>query len=152
MHPSVTHCFSPLPPLTLTTITALPSAPPSFPSFSHPLSLTLLSLSPSELGLAHSLLSPTSGSHSHICHYTSIPSLTLSTVTVLPSLTPSHPHCDPHQKEQYGLSFITLRSPPEDSSSHQEQKTTPTQPTLGAFSLKEEPKTLPTGMAVIAWN
>jgi DNA-repair protein XRCC1 len=51
-----------------------------------------------------------------------------------------------NKKEQYGLSFITLHSPPGDSSSQQEdKKTTPTKPTLGAFSLKEEPKPLPTG-------
>ena len=60
------------------------------------------------------------------------------------------------QKEQYGLSFLTLHSPPDDSPppppppppsavTGDEERTTPTQHKLGAFSLKEEPKALPTG-------
>ncbi|CAI8025125.1 DNA repair protein XRCC1 [Geodia barretti] len=55
-----------------------------------------------------------------------------------------------NKKEQYGLSFLTLHSPPDDSSGTGDEekttpKTTPTKPKLGAFSLKEEPKALPTG-------
>ena len=68
---------------------------------------------------------------------------------ILSPIINSLSHLTP-QKEQYGLSFLTLHSPPDDSSGTGDEekttpKTTPTKPKLGAFSLKEEPKALPTG-------
>ena len=51
------------------------------------------------------------------------------------------------QKEKYGLSFITLHSPPSESGEKEEEekKATPTKKHLGAFTLKEEPKNLQSG-------
>ena len=50
------------------------------------------------------------------------------------------------QSEQYGLSFIKFHSPPEtgtDSTAEQDSGSSVTR--LGAFALKEERKTLPSG-------